>query len=1162
MRSATLRVRRDEHVAAAGAPPTRPVPPPRDAAAWAERVATVTGRAGEALLAWLVVGLVLALFAPRLVHRVSELVGLANVPSVPSVFSILLVAVATWGLLRRLRMALWFVVLVWQGLTLVTIAAFYVAWLFSPDDPNAPPDRVPGIQVAQSIVSAAWATVVIIVLFLARSAFPARLRRRAVWPALGALGIGVVNATLLGFVLLQAWPGTLGTGLPRLRWAAAYATGLRSTAFAPAHGHGPGWVGAVVGVVSGAGLAAALLIFLHSRRPGTTDRRDDDLAVRELLLRYPGDSLGYFATRSDRSTVFSADRRAAVSYRVQSGVCLAAGDPLGDPERWSDAIGVWLHLARVYGWVPAATSVSEAGARAYQAAGLRPMVMGDEAVVVVADVDLSRASMAPVRRAARRPRDAGYTVRVRRQSEVPADELAGLIVAAAAWRHGDERGFSMALDRMGAPYDPRVVVVSAHDRDGRPRGVLTFVPWERHGLSLDVMRRAPHAEPGVTELMVTELVATCGDLGVDRVSLNFAVFRETFEAGGRVGASLVQRWQLRTLRFAGRFWQLESLYRSNEKYLPVWQPRLLCFEASSQLPQVVMALGQAEGFLPSLPSFLTSDETSGARTVRDQPEYTQAVVEAEQRLLAVAPPVRRLTQQQQARHAKLAVLRAAGMDPYPVQVPRTTTVKAAHDAACTDKVLAARSLRPSADSPTCPAAALAAGPARRTGPSAPHTDGVSVVGRVVRLRDFGGVVFAVLREGSAQVQALLAADALDADALALFRHAVDLGDQVSVTGATGRSRSGEPSLLVTSWTMASKALVPPPDKHAGLADPATRVRLRHMELALDDGAATRVRARSAAVASVRTTLAWHGFMEVETPVLQRVHGGASARPFRTHINAYDQDLYLRIAPELYLKRLMVGGLGKVFEVGRSFRNEGADATHNPEFTSLEAYQAYGDYTTMRLLTQEIVRSAAIAVHGAAVAHRHDGTTVRLDGPDWPVVTVHDAVSQALGTTLTPDTPLDEVRAACRQAGVAWLDDEPAGVLVTELYDRLVEPTTVAPVFYTDFPVETSPLTRAHRTDPRLAERWDLVAFGAEIGTAYSELVDPVEQRRRLTAQSVLAAAGDPEAMELDEEFLTALEFGMPPTGGLGLGIDRMVMMLLGAPIRDVLTFPFVRPSGR
>jgi lysyl-tRNA synthetase class 2 len=291
-------------------------------------------------------------------------------------------------------------------------------------------------------------------------------------------------------------------------------------------------------------------------------------------------------------------------------------------------------------------------------------------------------------------------------------------------------------------------------------------------------------------------------------------------------------------------------------------------------------------------------------------------------------------------------------------------------------------------------------------------------------------------------------------------------------------------------------------------------------------------------------------------MLQQIHGGANARPFTTHINAYDLNLYLRIAPELYLKRLCVGGLEKVFEMGRTFRNEGVSYKHNPEFTMLEAYQAFADYDVMLDLTRELIQGAATAAFGAPVA-RKDGTEYDISGP-WSVKTVHEAISAALGEEVDADTPLESLLRLCDRAGVPYTADDGRGDVVLEMYERLVEEKTRLPTFYKDFPTDVSPLTRQHRTDPRLAERWDLVAFGTELGTAYSELTDPVEQRRRLTAQSLLAAGGDPEAMELDEDFLDALEYAMPPTGGLGIGVDRLVMFLTGLTIRETLPFPLVR----
>jgi lysyl-tRNA synthetase class 2 len=385
---------------------------------------------------------------------------------------------------------------------------------------------------------------------------------------------------------------------------------------------------------------------------------------------------------------------------------------------------------------------------------------------------------------------------------------------------------------------------------------------------------------------------------------------------------------------------------------------------------------------------------------------------------------------------------------------------------------------------------------------------------------------------------------------------------VGVTGEVITSRRGELSVQAASLQLTSKSLRPLPDKHKGLTDPEARVRARYVDLIIRPEARAMAYLRPAVVASVRASLQSRGFVEVETPMLQVIHGGANARPFQTHINAYDLDLYLRIATELHLKRLVVGGMEKVFEIGKQFRNEGADFKHNPEFTSLELYETYGDYTTMRLLTQAMIQEAATAVYGSPLARRTDAegnvTEYDLSG-DWPVLTISEAVSRALGEEVGPDTPVEELRRHAAAIGLEVEPDASWAALLEDLYEDLCERRTTTPVFYTDFPKDNAPLTRSHRADPRLAEKWDLVMFGSEQATAYSELIDPIDQRARFVAQSLLAAAGDPEAMRMDEDFLLALEYGMPPTGGLGLGIDRLVMNLTGLGIRDTILFPLVRP---
>jgi lysyl-tRNA synthetase, class II len=489
----------------------------------------------------------------------------------------------------------------------------------------------------------------------------------------------------------------------------------------------------------------------------------------------------------------------------------------------------------------------------------------------------------------------------------------------------------------------------------------------------------------------------------------------------------------------------------------------------------------------------------------------------------------RLPEQMQVRLAKLDRIRAAGGEAYPVGFPRTTTIAEI------------RAKYPDLEPDTA---------------TGQH---VGVAGRVMLYRTGGKLCFATIRDGTGDIQVMISLDRVGEQALAAWKSDVDLGDHVGVEGEVITSRSGELSVLADSFAITAKALRPLPDKHAGLSDPESRVRQRYVDLIINPAARRMAELRATVTRSLREELHTRGFLEAETPVLQVLHGGANARPFTTRSNAYDIELYLRIALELYLKRLVVGGIEKVYEIGRIFRNEGADATHNPEFTMLEAYEAYGDYWTIGTLTRELIQAAARAALGGTVVRRPDGSEHDIGG-EWPSVTVHEAVSRALGEEVTPDTGAETLRALSERAGIHQDPKWNRGQVLLELYEHLVEARTVAPTFYRDFPVEVSPLTRQHRTDPRLAERWDLVAFGAEIGTGYSELVDPVVQRERLTAQSLQAAGGDPEAMQLDEDFLRALEYGMPPAGGMGMGTDRLLIMLTGANIRETILFPTVRPE--
>jgi len=433
---------------------------------------------------------------------------------------------------------------------------------------------------------------------------------------------------------------------------------------------------------------------------------------------------------------------------------------------------------------------------------------------------------------------------------------------------------------------------------------------------------------------------------------------------------------------------------------------------------------------------------------------------------------------------------------------------------------------------------------------------VALAGRVMFSRNTGKLCFATLQAGDgSRIQVMLSLAVVGDESLDRWKDFVDLGDHVYVEGEVITSRRGELSVMTATWAIAAKALLPLPTLHSELND-ETRVRQRYLDLIVREQARHTVRARAAAVASLRTTFAAHGYLEVETPMLQTMHGGASARPFVTHSNAFDTQLFLRIAPELFLKRAVVGGIERVFEINRNFRNEGADSTHSPEFSMLEAYQAYGDYQQMADLTQEMIQNAAVAVSGSHVVTWADGTEYDLGG-QWDRVSMYGSLSEATGVEITPQTPMAELKKLADAVDIE-IDHPLPGKYVEELWEHHVKGGLTRPTFVIDFPVDTSPLVREHRSIPGVVEKWDLYVRGFELATAYSELVDPVIQRERFVAQAALAAGGDLEAMQLDEAFLTALEHGMPPSGGMGMGIDRLLMALTGLGIRETILFPLVK----
>jgi len=437
-------------------------------------------------------------------------------------------------------------------------------------------------------------------------------------------------------------------------------------------------------------------------------------------------------------------------------------------------------------------------------------------------------------------------------------------------------------------------------------------------------------------------------------------------------------------------------------------------------------------------------------------------------------------------------------------------------------------------------------------------DVVTVAGRVMFVRNTGKLAFAALQEGvGTRLQMMLSLAEVGEERLAAWKSDVDLGDHVAVTGRVIRSRRGELSVMATSWTMASKALRPLPVLHKELSEEA-RVRQRYADLVVRQEARDMVRLRAGIVRAIRETLHARAFIEIETPVLQLVHGGAAARPFETHMNAFDQAMSMRIALELPLKKAVVGGVDKVYEMGRLFRNEGVDSTHSPEFTSLEAYEAWGDQFTMAELIKDL-HLAAADVAGTRTVTTSAGE-VDLDG-EWRWLPFYDGLSETVGETVDVTTPIERLREIAEAKGVTLDPSWDAGKVAMELVAELVEPTCVQPTFICDYPAIAQPLARPHREKEGLIEAWDLFIGGVERGTAFSELIDPVIQREVLEDQSRRAAAGDDEAMQLDEDFLRALEFGAPPMGGLGLGIDRLVMLFTGAGIRETILFPHLKPEA-
>jgi len=488
-----------------------------------------------------------------------------------------------------------------------------------------------------------------------------------------------------------------------------------------------------------------------------------------------------------------------------------------------------------------------------------------------------------------------------------------------------------------------------------------------------------------------------------------------------------------------------------------------------------------------------------------------------------------LPEQLRIRREKRAGLIERGVEPYPVSVARTSTLAE----------IRAKYANLEIDTTT--------------------GDIQSLTGRIIFKRDTGKLCFATLREGDGtELQAMLSLDKVGEETLNTWKNDIDLGDIVSVTGEIITSKRGELSILANSYAIAAKSLRPLPNDHKPMSE-ETRVRMRYVDLIVREEARSNARLRPAVMRSLRETFQKENFVEVETPMLQVMHGGAAARPFKSFSNAYDMDLYLRIAPELFLKRCVVGGIERVFEINRNFRNEGADSSHSPEFAMIESYQAYGDWRSIADLTRTLVQNAAMAIAGSHVVTHHDGRQADLGGK-WREISLYDAISEGVGEKVTALTSLDHLKKIATKLGMKIDPKWITGKLAEEIFEHVAKDQLIAPTFVMGFPVDTSPLVRAHRELPGVAEKWDLYVDGFELATGYSELIDPVIQRERLVEQATLGANGDLEAMQVDEDFLRAMEFAMPPTGGMGMGVDRLLMALTGLGIRETILFPLVKPE--
>ena len=839
---------------------------------------------------------------------------------------------------------------------------------------------------------------------------------------------------------------------------------------------------------------------------------EDELHIRKLLVEYgEQDSLGYFATRRDKRAIFASDRKAAITYRIVGGVSLASADPIGSENSWPAAIRDWRREAVANGLIPAVLACSERGARRYEQHGLRVLELGDEAIIDVQGFWETNRQRAPLLKAARRLHAAGFKARARRQKDIPEIELQQIRIRSEQWREaeGQRRGFSMALSRLGEAADERCVLVTALSPEGSVQGVLSLVPWGRHGLSLDFMCTNRSSQSGLCEFMIHELVAASPGLGVLRISLNFVMFRSIFEQAGRLGAGAFILGYRSLLRLLSRVVQLESLYRFTVKCDPQWQTKFSCIPRVIQVPRITWMSLTAEGYLPYW----------GRISTQHGEAHTDNFICAVQDInkgLSGAKTETALSWIEKLRHDKLNLYRTAGYEPYMSLFSPDSRIASIRKQFC----------ELSCDTSSGKSCKLA--------------------GRIMAKREMGKVCFLALSDFTGHIQAILDSRRLGRTQFKDMVRQIDTGDLLGVKGEISKSKKGELSVLVFEWVLTAKCLNPLPGKYAGAVGGCNQEQLSLIDLMTCQESRMRIYLKSCVMSALRACLAQQDFLEVEPPpgLLQKRNPQEDIGISR---GSAQKSPYLHNGDGLYPKRLCAAGMSRVFKFSRSTCKTQGQAS-DEEITILDVFQTYKSYLGTLDMVRQLVQQAAYAVYGREILRQQTSEgIVEVDiAGQWPITTVHTAVATALNAPITTKTPHDEIIGACNLSGV----ETPVGAsndqLVMCAFEQQVIPKTEPPTFYIDYPLSCSPFTRQHKNDAGLAERWSLVAFGVEIGTGSSELTDPIEYQRQLHIGSNVADSHYSNFGDLEAELLRVLEYGMPPTSSFKLTIGRLLTILVSS----------------